>query len=374
MRFVHIAGTNGKGSAATYISSIITAAGKRCGCFTSPHLISPAERFKIDGRCIDAQTLSALVQEVEENGLAVNDTLFAAYTAAALLWFERENVQWAVMETGLGGRLDPTNSVVPDAVVLTPISVDHTDVLGSRIEDIAAEKCGIIKPNIPVISAVQEPVVRDIIVRRCAAAGSPLYFADDVTIITQLLDGQVFETDGRRYTVKSIGTAQAQNAAQAAMTCRLLGFDEAAICAGLESALLVARTQYIPGRPDILLDGAHNPAAAAVLTGTIDHFFSDRRKVLLFACMRNKDYCGIIDAIGARFDHVIATSVDLERGADASVLCACFSDDIPCEACSNFDAAYDRAMAEAVKKDALLVVCGSFYLAGAVWHRLQSEK
>mgnify|MGYP000853421061 FL=1 len=153
MKYVHIAGTNGKGSAAEYIYQIISAAGETCGLFTSPHLVSPTERFRANGRQISAAELDALLREVEQKKLAVNDSLFAAYTAAALLCFERLGLSYAVLETGLGGRLDPTNVVTPEISVLTAIGCDHVGLLGDTIEKIASEKAGIIKPGVPVVSA-----------------------------------------------------------------------------------------------------------------------------------------------------------------------------------------------------------------------------
>jgi len=370
VRFVHIAGTNGKGSTAAYISSIITAAGQRCGCFTSPHLVSETERFRIDGRPIGADTLDALLAEVKDNQLAVNDTLFAAYTASALLWFAREGVDWAVMEVGLGGRLDPTNAIQPDITVLTAVSVDHTDVLGSRLEDIAAEKCGIIKPGVPVVLAKQHTAVQDIITAHCENVGSLLSFVGDVEIMSQTLKGQAFKLEGGSYTISEIGQAQPQNAALAVLACRTLGFNEASIEWGLAATVLAARTQYIAVNPDMLLDGAHNPAAAAMLSDTLDQYFSDRKRVLLFACMQNKDHKGITEALGGHFDCVITTRVDEKRGAKAIDLCRLFSQYAPCETETNPQLAFDKARAIAVRKDALLVVSGSLYLAGAVLHRL----
>ena len=154
MKYVHIAGTNGKGSVAEYISSIITAAGKKCGCFTSPHIVLPAERLRIDGRCIEEAVLDELIYEVKSKGLAVNDTLFSAYTAAALLWFKRSGVEYAVLETGLGGRLDPTNYVTPSIIVLTPIDYDH-GCAGKRLGNRTRERNN--KAKVPAISAALAP-------------------------------------------------------------------------------------------------------------------------------------------------------------------------------------------------------------------------
>jgi dihydrofolate synthase/folylpolyglutamate synthase len=368
MKYVHIAGTNGKGSAAEYIYQIILAAGETCGLFTSPHLVSPAERFRANGQQIGAAELDALLREAEQKKLAVNGSLFALYTAAALLWFERMGLDYAALETGLGGRLDPTNVVTPEMSVLTAIGYDHMGLLGDTIKEIASEKAGIIKPGVPVVSARQLPEAELVIRKTCGQKGCALFFADDVKVLDAALTGQTFESYGRQYHIRGIGEMQPEAAALAALAAREMGFDEEAIREGLARAVLPCRTQYIPDIPDMLLDGAHNGPAVAALCRTLDRCFSDRKKVLLFACMQDKDYVDMAAQLAPRFGRAIVTSVDAVRGASTAELAALFDQHSPCTIVDDPRQAYETAAKAARDTDALLVVCGSFYLTGMVLH------
>jgi dihydrofolate synthase/folylpolyglutamate synthase len=367
MKYVHIAGTNGKGSAAEYIYQIISAAGETCGLFTSPHLVSPTERFRANGEQISAAELDALLCEAEQKKLAVNDSLFAAYTAAALLWFERLDLRYAVLETGLGGRLDPTNVITPEISVLTAIGCDHLGVLGDTIEKIASEKAGIIKPGVPVVSARQLPEAERVIRETCHQKGCALYFVDDVKVLDAALSGQTFESCGRRYHIRGIGEAQPEIAALAALAAREMGFSEETIREGLARAVLPCRTQFISGMPDMLLDGAHNGPAVAALCRTLDRHFAGREKVLLFACMKDKDFEDMAAQLAPRFDRAFVTSVDPVRGAPMAALAELFglhnacAVDEPRQAC-------ETAAKAARESGGMLVVCGSFYLTGLVLH------
>jgi len=366
MKYVHIAGTNGKGSVAEYIYQIISAAGETCGLFTSPHLVSPTERFRANGQQISAEELDALLREVERKKLAVNSSLFAAYTAAALLWFEQLGLRYAVLETGLGGRLDPTNVITPEISVLTAIGYDHTGLLGDTIEQIASEKAGIIKPGVPVVSARQLPEAERVICETCEQKGSALYYVDDVKVLDATLSGQTFESYGRRYHIRGIGEVQPEIAALATLAARSMSFAEDAIREGLARTELPCRTQYIPGSPDMLLDGAHNGAAVATLCRTLDRHFAGRRKVLLFACMKDKDYADMAAQLIPRFDRVFVTNVDPVRGASTAALAELFGLHSACMTEDDPKLAYKAAADSARKTGGLLVVCGSFYLAGLV--------
>ncbi len=363
MKYVHIAGTNGKGSVAEYISRIITAAGKKCGCFTSPHIVSPAERLKIDGRCIEETVLNELISEVKSKGITVNDTLFAAQTAAALFWFERGGAEYAVLETGLGGRLDPTNHVTPCISVLTPIDYDHMNVLGDTLEKIAYEKSGIIKPGVPVISTAQHPEVMHIIEQCCINAGAPLTIAPPVRILSDVY-GQTFETGKDRYKINALGEHQAHNAALAACAARCIGIDGGAICKGLAESRLSCRTQFFKGVPDILIDGAHNAAAVEALIKVMDAYFVGRDKVLLFACMADKDYRTMADKLARHFSKVYVTKADEKRGAGLQTLQELFAKHTTCEAVQAPLDAFRAAREAAINSGAVLVAAGSFYLAG----------
>lgn len=364
MKYVHIAGTNGKGSVAEYIYRILLAAGKPCGCFTSPHLVSPTERLRSNGRRVGADELETLLEEVRRKNLPVNDTLFAAQTAAALVWFGRMGVEYGVLETGIGGRLDSTNRVRPRLCVLTAIDYDHTGLLGHSLELIARDKSGIIKAGVPVVSAPQHPQVMDVIARQCALVGAPLLTAAPVAVRSATLEDQVFSSDGREYTIRALGAHQAQNAAVAALAARQLGVGEDAIREGLAAAQLPCRAQYIEGAPDMLIDGAHNSAAVDALLGVLDLHFAASRKVLLFACMADKDYAAMIDRLAPKFPRVFVTRVDAARGADAAALCALFSGRTACARIADPAGAFAAAKHAARQDGALLVAAGSFYLAG----------
>lgn len=366
MKYVHIAGTNGKGSVTEYIYRILMAAGKCTGCFTSPHLVSPAERMRIDERMVGEQELDALLAEVAQKKLAVNDTLFAAYTAAALLWFERQGAEYAVIETGIGGRNDSTNVITPCVSVLTPISYDHMAILGDTLTEIAYDKSGIIKPGVPVISAAQPDEAMAVIQAESRRMNAPLTVTPRVDIVSASVNGQTFELEGREYAIRAIGCHQPDNAALAVKAAQTLGINDGAIRKGLNAAVLRCRTQYVPGEPDILLDGAHNAAAAQALCASLDGHFADRKKVLLFACMKDKDYTPMIRTLAPYFSHVIVTSVGMEREANPTLLCEQFGAYTSCTVQPDTLAALEQAKAAARHSGAMLVVCGSFYLAGLI--------
>lgn len=371
MRIIHIAGTNGKGSVAEYISNMITAAGMKCGCFTSPHLISPTERIRLDGEPIKQNVLEKLLLEVQENHLTVNDSLFAAYTAAAMLWFSRVKAEYAVMETGLGGRLDPTNVVQSDVVVLTSIDYDHTDLLGQRLEQIATEKCGIIKQAVPVVSAKQHKDVEEVIRAHCLEKQASLSFVDNVQVLSASLKRQKFLFNNNEYKIKTIGQFQPENAALAILAAQALGLPQQSIKKGLDNTILKARTQYIQDKPSLLIDGAHNPSAVKMLVQTLNQYFENRQKVLLYACMKDKDYNTMIDILAQYFDRVIVTNVDAERGADTHMLQKLFKYYSHCIGEDNVDAAFSTAKQVAKAHDAMLVVCGSLYLAGYILSQIK---
>ncbi len=364
MIYVHIAGTNGKGSVSEYMARILMAAGKRTGCFTSPHLVSPTERMRIDGCSIGEDELDALLTEVAQKKLAVNETLFAAYTAAALLWFERQGADYAVIETGIGGRHDSTNVITPGVSVLTPIDYDHMAMLGSTLTEIAYDKSGIIKRGVPVVSAVQPQEAMAVIERESRELNAPLTVVPPVSILSASVQGQTFELEGKAYMIRMIGSHQPQNAAIAVKAAQALGIGDEAIRQGLKDAMLKCRAQFVPGKPDILLDGAHNAAAARALCAVLDDYFADREKVLLFACMQDKDYAPMIRALAPYFNEVIVTGVGMEREAEPDVLCAIFRQYTNCRVNKDTLSAFVQAKTAAEEKGAMLVVCGSFYLAG----------
>jgi len=366
MKYIHIAGTNGKGSTAEYLYRIIMAAGKRCGCFTSPHLISPNERLRADGCCIEKGEYDALLFKVREKKLPVNETLFAAQTAAALVWFERLGLEYAVLETGLGGRLDPTNVVQPVLSLLTAIDYDHTNILGKTLEQIAYEKSGIIKKGVPVLSVPQHPDVAAVIAAHCEKADTQLVTLPHISIVSASLEGLKFKFEGQVFDIGALGSHQAQNAALALLAARQLGMPDDAIYRGLADTRLFCRAQFIKGGPDMLLDGAHNSAAVDALLGVLSDYFRRREKILLFACMADKDYEVMADKLAPHFTNVFVTQADYQRGADADSLQKLFAQHTACEAVQDSLQAFYAAKKAADEKDMLLVAAGSFYLAGRI--------
>ena len=365
MKFVHIAGTNGKGSVAEYISNIISAGGASCGCYTSPHLVSPTERMRINCVCITEEMLNSLLKEVDKYNLAINETQFAKYTAAAFLWFERMNIDYAVIETGLGGRLDPTNVIDADIVVLTPIGFDHTQILGASLEEITAEKCGIIKNSVNVISAKQPVEATIYIENHCAKHNASLLFADDPHVTSVSLSGQTFSYQDSEYEIASIGEYQPQNAVLAIMCAKALGLPERTIRRGLQKTVIKARTQYVDGTPLMIVDGAHNPSSITMLLKTLNRHFKESKKVLLFACMDDKDYPAMIDLMSGFFTHAIVVNVDIARGANVHELHKLFSKHTSCQIENDIASAVAKAKQVAINHNALLVICGSLYLAGS---------
>jgi dihydrofolate synthase/folylpolyglutamate synthase len=366
MRYVHIAGTNGKGSVAEYISNILAAAGYRCGCYTSPHLISATERMRINGEYISEEELNNLLQEVSEKALAVNDSQFAAYTAAAMQWFERREVDIAVMETGLGGRLDPTNCIQPSVVVLTTIDYDHMDLLGNTLEQIAGEKCGIIKQGVPVVSAMQHQDAVKVIYTHCRDKQAPLKFVHPVNIISGTPEGQIFEFGSEEFFINAIGATQPANAALAILAARELGLGDESIKSGLANTKIRCRIEYIKGNPDIIIDGGHNTGAVRELTQTLLRNFPERKYVLLFACMKDKDFRTIVKELSSLSNTIVITRADETRGAPPEELREQFPMFKRCIIEEDEGEAFSLAKSEAQKQNALLVVCGSFYLAGYI--------
>lgn len=365
MKYIHVAGTNGKGSTSEFISSIIMASGASCGCFTSPHLFSPVERFRLNGKCIDENTLNDLMEYVEKKNLAVNETLFAKYTAAAFEWYKTTNPDYVVLETGLGGKYDPTNVTGDKLAVLTSISLDHMQYLGEDIKDIAAEKCGIIKEGNTVISSSQTDEVKTVIVKESRKKNADLTFAEIPKIISTSLKGQTFQYKGEEYSIKALGKYQLLNSAIAIECAIKLGISSDSIKKGLLNTRIKARAQYVPGNPPMFIDGAHNPGAMSMLIDTLKTHFSNKEKVLLFGCMQDKDYHKMIDLMAGEFLEAVIVSADIQRGADVHELQRLFSTHTPAKAELDIPSGLAAAKEAAINKDALLVVCGSFYLAGS---------
>jgi dihydrofolate synthase/folylpolyglutamate synthase len=323
LRFVHVAGTNGKGSTCAMIESALRAAGApsgpRTGLFTSPHLAEPTERIRIDGRPISADRFAQAFDRVHAaNALDDHTTYFETVTAMALLVFAEERVDMVVLEVGLGGRLDATNVVSPDLSVITPVDFDHEAFLGKSLESIAGEKAGILKPGVPAVFARQRPEAARVLDRRAAELSIPVARTADWLVSDLDIDprGSRFRLTGERHlrlACPLAGEHQVENAVTAAVALACLGIADSAIEAGIARARWPGRLERVSERPEIILDGAHNPAGARALAAYIDRFYGHRRVRLIYGAMRDKAIDEISGILFPRAQQVIVTAPQQAR-------------------------------------------------------------
>jgi len=364
---VHVAGTNGKGSVCAMVECAARAAGWRTGLYTSPHLQRFQERIRIAGDEIDDAALGTAATRVREAAerletegkLARPPAFFEAATAVGFCAFAAAGVELAVVEVGLGGRLDATNVIMPKLAVITALGMDHEAYLGSSLGEIAGEKAGILKPGVgAAISAPQLPEARAVLRATAEAAGVGLEFVERAAI----------EAAPR---TRLLGDHQRENAAVAAAVCRGLeahGFavPEAAVAAGLENVRWPGRLEQISSAPDVFLDGAHNPLAARALAAYLDQRGGEP-PVLIFGAMRDKAVEEICEALFPRARAVVLTAPRQARALAPEALAgACGSFARRCEIAADYRAALARARkiaAEAPPTTAIFVT-GSLYLVG----------
>ncbi len=336
---IQIAGTNGKGSTAVVIDSILRAAAIRSGLYTSPHLVSVTERIRVGGEEISREEFARLAtkvrqtaeQLVAEKQLEALPTFFEQVTAIALLAFQKANLAIAVLETGLGGRLDATTCAGAETVVITPVAMDHETYLGNTIEEIAAEKAAIIRRGVTAIVAPQTEAVTEVILKHCAMNNIAPVFDQTVTRIDDVTaEGQfkvTFETRNGTYPrvpLALLGRHQIANASLAIAVAEALqkkGYKipSSAIAKGIATAKHPGRLERISGRPSVLLDGAHNPAGAKALREYLDEF-APRPLTLVFGAMNDKKLEEMAEVLFPVVDHLILTEVSNPRTARLEVL------------------------------------------------------
>lgn len=341
-RSVHIAGTNGKGSTSLFLASMLRAAGYRVGLYTSPHLVSFTERIRIDAVPITEDRVVDLAERVRgcSRGVIpagqegpVNPTFFEVTTAMAFTCFAEEEVDVAVVEVGMGGRLDSTNVITPLVSVITNIDVEHAEFLGTSLAEIAAEKAGIIKPGRPVVTgAVQADAVR-VIDSRAREAGAPLFRMPQDFGPERLAHGkgQSFDYRGihasyKGFRIAMLGRHQVDNACLAVAASECLHgvgivIGEMAMRTGLEQAHWEGRLERVALRPDIYLDGAHNPAAARTLASSLREMRGSYRSlILVLGILEDKDHLGILNELLPLADRVVVTRPQYARGLDSARL------------------------------------------------------
>src|SRR5215469_5849834 len=386
----HIAGTNGKGSTAAFLESILRQASFRTGLNTSPHLEKINERLRVNGEEINDESFAAIfarLQEIIEELLAehrlrAHPTYFECVTAMAFEWFARERVEFGVFEVGLGGRLDATNILSPIVTVITRIDFDHENFLGHSLKEISREKAGILKPGVPVILAPQPLEVREVILGRAEQLQCPvletaqLFQMDEHSGGDGSFQARVIELSSSEFfeIAPSLpGRFQLENALNALAATRYLqkrGYriSNEDITQGIANTVWPGRLEKLQSSPDVYLDGAHNPGAARELASFLGQHFTGRKIWLIYGALRDK---AVDEVAGQLFPHaveVIFTEPRTSRAISAMRLAEIASHHTSSfTVISSAEQALDQALAEAASGDAIFIT-GSLYLVGQLRH------
>jgi dihydrofolate synthase/folylpolyglutamate synthase len=381
LRFVHVAGTNGKGSVCAMLDSVLREAGLSTALYTSPHLMRLGERFRIGGVDADDAALERWWSVVEPQVDAMTaggsgvPTFFDVATAMALVGFREAGVEWVVWETGMGGRLDSTNIVTPALSVVTAIGRDHMAYLGNTIDAIAGEKAGIFKHGVPAVSAAQTDAARAVLEREALARGVHLEVCrpDAARSVEQNLAGQWVIADGMMLRLGLLGTHQAENAAvvlRAVSALRRQGVavGEEHVRAGLASVRWPGRLQVLRTNPPWLLDGAHNAAGAAALAREVHRLFGVRDWDLVIGMLDDKEADAVLGQLVPGATEVHAVPVESERAMDPARLAAVARGVSP-RARVTTHATLSAGIEAARAGGRAVCVCGSLFLCGTILRR-----
>lgn len=384
-KVIHVAGTNGKGSTCAFLTSIFREAGYSCGLFTSPHLVVINERFQINEKNIDNQAfmsafekVKALADELVAEG-SYHPTYFEMLFLMGMVIFAEAGVDYVMLETGLGGRLDATTAVEdPVACVITSISFDHMQYLGNTIAEIAGEKAGIIVPGVPVIYDGNNPEAAQVIRKQAEAMGSPYYEVkkENTEILRNTSAGIDFCMENEYYgntafSIPFIAGYQVMNAALALKTAEVLkdmvNLPKDSVLRGLRETRWQGRMETV--LPGVIVDGAHNEDGVEKFVETAEHFQKDYPLTLLFSAVDDKDYTDMIRTVAGRirFQHVIVTQVGGYRKVPAEQLADIFRKEgcLCAESCEDVEMAFRRAL-EYRGKEGMLFCVGSLYLVGEI--------
>lgn len=379
LKFVHLAGTNGKGSTACMLDSVLRAAGYRVGLYTSPYLVQFHERIRVNGAMIPDADLTRLSEQVAQacKGLTLPEGEhigeFEFTTAVAFLYFAEQQCDIVVLETGLGGRCDATNVIrAPEVCVITPISRDHMAVLGDTVAAIAGEKAGIIKPACAVVCADHQPDEALPVLRRACDAAGAVWFdgMQEMRVLRCDILGSAFVRGGQGYTIPMPGRHQLQNAqtalrAIAALRERGWTISVEAEVRGLARARMPGRLERMLDMPLVLLDGAHNAAGVAALTRTVDEMLKMRRLLVVMGMVKDKEYGECIYEMARRADVFFACAPEADARALPAQTAAAIAEQHCGEVydCHTVEHALSQALEKAGPRDCVLV-CGSLYLIG----------
>ena len=374
-RCIHIAGTNGKGSVAAMLAEILRRAGTRVGMYTSPHLVRFNERIQINGTPITDEDVYDLYHRLRRVNLPDRETTFFELTTAlAMAAFQQHDVEWAIMETGMGGRLDATNVVDPELSIITNVSLEHQEYLGNRLADIAFEKGGIIKPGVPVVTGVRQKQAVAVLEQLANDRRAPIYRLGRDFRIRKTGDA-AFSFYGRAEPQRDIrpglvGEHQRENTALVLAACETLHHHSGlalapdTVRAGIAATRWPGRLEVVSDNPLVILDGAHNLAAARKLADYLKTRLSDRRITLVIGILDDKPYRRILETLVSACHRVILTQPDIYRSLAPEALREQIDDLIDnIEMVPKVSDALEKAMNEAGATDAVCVA-GSLYVVG----------
>ena len=377
LRFVHLAGTNGKGSTSCMLSGILRAAGYKTGLFVSPFVIRFNERIQINGQHIPDEKLAEIVERISKVADTMDEPLteFELITAAGFVWFAEEQCDIVVLETGLGGRLDATNIIeTNECAVITNIGLDHTDYLGNTPAEIAYEKACILKGNRPVVAYESQPDALSVIKDYAASHGNPLRVTDFAAIQPVFADlkGQRFQYKNKEYTIRLLGAHQQRNAALVLETVeqlRELGWNitDECVVRGMAEAQWPARFELLCEEPIVFVDGAHNLQGVESLQKAVEDYLGGRRVICLTGVLADKDWqemMALLRSVAAEF---ITITPDSPRALTNEALAEYLrGTGAIAHAAESVPMGMDMALERARETDSVIVACGSLYMASEV--------
>ncbi len=371
LRFIHVAGTNGKGSVSAYLASVLQAAGYRTGLFTSPYIYEFAERIQVDRQPIQLEELRETTLFVREHAEAMvadggeHPTEFELMCAVAFEAFRRRGCGIVVCEVGLGGRLDSTNVIArPELCVITPIGFDHTDILGDTLGQIAREKAGIIKPGVPVVSWPQESDAQAVIKAVCADKGCELYQPDPSQLAVGEVDARgrrLFTYRGVRYSTGLLGSYQPSNAILAIEALSVLmmagwSIPDEAVASGIAATAWPGRFELVAVKPrPVIVDGGHNPQGALALSASLQDVFPGEKAVFVMGVLADKDYPAMIEAVMPLASAIVCVTPPIPRALAAADLAQAIGakadPELPIVVAASYEDALDQAYALAQAHD-----------------------
>ncbi len=383
LKFIHVAGTNGKGSFCSMLTSILLETGLRVGTYTSPYILRFNERMKVNGKDIPDETLARLTETVRPLAESMEEkpTEFELITAIAMEYFYEENCDIVVLECGMGGRLDSTNVIqTPILSVITGIAMDHTAFLGDTVEKIAEEKAGIIKPAIPILFCGKDPMAKNVIEKRAVEVGAPLFLVDRDGLSVQASDlsGTVFSwKQWKNISLPLLGLYQTENAQNVLTAVDLLrnsGFaiTEEQVVSGLGKTKWPARYEVIRWNPVILCDGGHNPEGIDAAVTSTKQYFGSEKVLVVTGVMADKDYPYMVSRIAEIADQLFCIKPDNPRALDANSLAKEFlAKGVPAVAFSSIDDAICKAIECAKAENKAILCVGSLYMYSQILNAVE---